>query len=75
MVKEQEAMNFTDAANWVGQHLADGAIVTVAVVAAEIGRRAYKAHRKSYRPSEEIVERILSRPDNCPKLPPRTLRR
>jgi hypothetical protein len=68
-------MNFTDAANWVGQHWVDGAFITLAVVAAEIGRRGYKAHRESYRASEQIVERILSRPDNCPQLPPRTLRR
>jgi hypothetical protein len=67
-------MNFADAANWVSQHWVDGAIVTVAVVAAEIGHRAYKAHRASYRASEEIVERFLSRPEYTGKSPPRTPR-
>ena len=66
-------MNFTDAANWVGQHWVDGAIVTVAVVAAEIGRRAYKEHRESYRFSEELAKKWANRPDG-PKLPPHSPR-
>jgi len=67
-------MNFTDAANWVGQHWVDGAIVTVAVAAAEIGRRAYNVHRESYRASSERVNKFVNRPDKSPKLPPHSLR-
>jgi len=66
--------NLTDAANWVGQHWVDGAVVTVALVAAEIGRRAYKAHRESYRASEELGNKWANRKFDRPKLPPHSPR-
>jgi hypothetical protein len=68
-------MNLTDAANWVCQHWVDETIVTVAVVAAELGRRAYKAHRESYRASEEMGRKYATRTHNRPQLPPHSLRR
>ena len=69
-------MNFTDAANWICQNPVDDAIiVTLATAAIVLGRRAYKAHRESYRPSEEIVERFLNRPEYTGKVPPRAHRR
>jgi hypothetical protein len=69
-------MNFIDAENWVCQSPVDDAIiVTLVVAAAVLGRRAYKAYRESYRPSEEIVDRVMSRPDTSLKLPPHAPRR
>jgi hypothetical protein len=69
-------MNFTAAANWICQNPGqDAIIVALAAAAVVLGRRAYKAHRASYRASEEIVDRVMSRPDTSLKLPPHAPRR
>lgn len=72
---EEGAMNFTNAANWICQNPVDDAIIAaLAIAAVVLTRRAYKEHRESYRASEELVSKWVNRPDNSPKLPPRSPR-
>ena len=69
-------MNFTDAANWICQNPVDDAIiVTLATAAVVLGRRAYKAHRESYRASREMGEKYANRPYKKLELPPHSPRR
>jgi hypothetical protein len=66
---------FTDAANWVCQNPGHSAVIgLLAIAGAALGRRAYKANRASYAPSEKIVNDWKNRPKYTPKFPPHSPR-